>query len=150
MDRATESRADLPAERRGRDLRAWAGRFLVPVVGVAALAAALLSIASYLGGDGDGPRPPAASASPRPTAPDGVPAPRGVPEPSAAAAPGGGGTPARSAAAVPAVGGPAEALAPYSGLRTDERLGPRGVRTGRAAHAGAGAAGAEAARTSAP
>ncbi|WP_374985758.1 hypothetical protein [Streptomyces fradiae] len=143
VDRAA-SGADLPAERRGRDLRAWAGRFLVPAVGVAALAAALLSIASYLGGGGDGPRPPATSASPRPTAPDGVPAPRGgVPEPSAAAAPGDGGMPARSAALAPAVGGPVEARDPHSGLRTDERLGPRSGRARRADHAGAAATRAE-------
>ncbi|MEU4734789.1 MULTISPECIES: hypothetical protein [Streptomyces] len=149
-DRAAASGTDLPAERRGRDLRAWAGRLLVPVVGVAALAAALLSIASYLGGDGDGPRPPVASASPRPTAPGGVPAPQGgAPEPSAAAAPGDE-TPARQAAAARAVGGPVGARAPHSGLRTDGRLGQRGARMARSDHAGAAAAEAGAARASAP
>ncbi|CAL9307112.1 helix-turn-helix domain-containing protein [Streptomyces sp. SudanB25_2051] len=53
-----------PAERRVRDVRGWAGRALVPVVGGVALVVAVTTVAAYLGGGGDEDRRPPAAVPP--------------------------------------------------------------------------------------
>ncbi|CAL9534899.1 helix-turn-helix domain-containing protein [Streptomyces sp. enrichment culture] len=52
-----------PRGRRVRDVRGWAGRALVPVVGGVALVVAVTTVASYLGDDEDGYGPAAAPPS---------------------------------------------------------------------------------------